>query len=191
MFRRSRSLLLAVVLALGATVGVAVTTAAPAWAWYGSLDVHKIVVLEPGASVPSGTTFTVEVTCSLDGEAASHWTLVFDASGALVPGSSDTALPIASIVKDSTCSANETVTGGANNVAVSDPVVIAEGETGVITVTNTFTAPVTPVSPVTPVEPVVVSPVTPVAPVEVSPEVVTVAPTVVPAPVQVSPTFTG
>jgi hypothetical protein len=180
MFRRSRSLLLAVGLALGATVGVAVTTAAPAWAWYGSLDVHKIVVVEPGASVPSGTTFTVQVSCTLDSEDTGHWTLVFDATGALVPARSDTALPIGSIPKGSTCSANETVTGGANKVAVSDPVVIIEDETDVITVTNTFTAPVTPVTPVTPV-----------APVEVSPEVVTVAPAAVPAPVLVSPTFTG
>ncbi len=175
MLHRTRTLLLVVGLATTATIAMASGT--PAWAWYGSLDVSKQVVMEPGATVPPGTTFTVVVSCTLDNQSAGTWHLVFDSTGALVPGSSDTSLPIGNIPQGSTCSAQETASGGANTVVVSPAVTITQDQTSDITVTNTFTAPAT-----TTAAPAVV----------VSPAVVTRAPAAVAAAaVVVAPAFTG
>lgn len=175
MFRGSRTLCAVIVLAAAMT-GVGLANGTPAWAWYGTLNVQKDVVLEPGATIPPGTTFTVVVSCTLNGESTGHWSLVFDSSGALVPVRSETSLPLGNIPEGSTCSAVETATGGANNVVVSPDVVIAQDRTDLLTVTNTFATPTTPPSP---------------GQVEVSPETVTRATAPVATAVQVSPAFTG
>jgi Domain of unknown function (DUF5979) len=177
MLRRTRTLLLVVGLATTATIAMASGT--PAWAWFGSLDVSKQVVLEPGATVPPGATFTVVVSCTLDNQSTGTWHLVFDSTGALVPGSSDTTLPIGNIPQGSTCTAQETATGGANTVVVSPAVTITQDQTADITVTNTFTAPATTTASVAPA-------------VVVSPAVVTRAPAAVAAAaVVIAPAFTG
>jgi hypothetical protein len=99
----------------------------------GNLTVVKSVV----GSAPGATTFTVGVNCD-DGTSHDR-ILTFDAVGTLIAGG---PLPITGIPDDTSCTVTETGTGNADGVQVTgSPATIAGGQTGLVTVTNTFDAP--------------------------------------------------
>jgi hypothetical protein len=124
-----------------------------------TVTIDKVV----SGPVPAGTTFTVEVSCSLTiGKSVPVVTdVVFDSTGAVTSGNN-----VISTAASSECTATETVTGGASTVAYActasgsratcaDPApetprvtfVDVTGSSGTITVTNTFVAPPAPPAP--------------------------------------------
>ena len=146
--------------ALGAGAGVVTTPRT------NTVTVLKVV----NGTAPADTTFTVALTCESDGLGTEATVdITFDATGQ--PTSADS---VDDLGAGTECAATETVNGGASsttyacaitrgstdpgpvfqgNCTADDTVTFGDvlGDDGVITVTNTFSAPVPPVPPAPPV----------------------------------------
>lgn len=111
----------------------------------GSLQLSKVVT-GTGAAENSSKTFTFKVTCVLD-QGQDEPTMIID--GELVTITGGQTVTIDDLPVGAECWVAETHTGGATAVEISNStaampaVVTAEGD-AVITVTNTFTAPLAP-----------------------------------------------
>ncbi len=121
------------------TIAAGASTVAITNLFLNTLAVTKSVVGTP----PSGTTFTVDVNCSID---ALDRTLTFDETGTLTSANS----PIPSIPTGTQCTVTETGDGGASSVGYSvdggtasasaPTVTINNAEQSDVAITNTFTA---------------------------------------------------
>jgi hypothetical protein len=133
------------------------------------VTIKKTVV----GAVPAGTTFTVHVVCqiTIGKHLPTTRDVIFDATGTATSGNA-----VIGTTDFEECTATETVTGGAIKVgfdctSTSDDAecdttatsatvefIDVSEQSAIITVTNTFPAPVVPVAPIVPAAEVVVAP---------------------------------
>jgi hypothetical protein len=111
---------------------------------FGDVSVHKAVVDTGGVAV-AGQAYSIDLTCTLDDD------VILEETVSLTAG--ETSSAFTDVQGGAHCDAVENTAGIANLASVTSdgPVTVVGDDEVTVTITNTFTVPVTPVTPVTPV----------------------------------------